>query len=792
MIRLLIGNSHIKLQFGAICFAIGLLCAGCASLDNPSSIQRLAKVASIGSTETVVMKRVKPSTLEQMRRMIVRPTPPEPSERNQQILRRYALLQSFTNDRIQAIDQLWKLSQLENNADLTACVSLLSLAEAEFESEYGRKKTAIDWHLMSVVSAYDYLWSTRFERTRNPYDPNFAEVTSAYNQSLQAILRHLRTQHEFNGHRPVTLDSTLIQLDLSCQILGNWQTEEFEKFEFVSDFDINGLSNHHRQYGLGVPLIAVRAKQQANPAPSEKYYPPNLTLPVTAFLRLVSDSKNSTNGKYVYTGKLEMIDPLRQSTVRVAAKETPLATDITAPLAYYLNDPLYRSNLLATASLLNADLGKEVRGLYMLEPYDPSKIPVVMVHGFWSSAITWTEMFNDLRANPTLNKRYQFWFYMYPTGQPFWASAKQMREDLDEARLRLDPDNQALALDEMMLVGHSMGGLISLLQTVESDDHFWRLVSDRSFEELKGDPVAIENLRKTLFFKPNPHVKRVITLGTPYKGSDFANPTTRWLGRKLLTLPEWLVQKNQSLINENPGIFKRKDLLTIETSIDSLAPDSPFFEALAKVRTAPWTRYHNVVGHLETMTWSESIKQKLFGEGDGVVEIADAQFAHASSVDEVDSRHTLIHQNPKAIWIVRQVLLQHLVDSAVTTPVHYGLGDGPPFDSKINAYIRDQNPSNPLARQTLHSEAGQNNVPDSKSIQRIGFLASGFAASNPDNNPINLGPVEQASIDGTIVPEASTSGRDELPFSMILRSSTRFQPLLPIQTPSQLLPLKGR
>ena len=36
----------------------------------------------------------------------------------------------------------------------------------------------------------------------------------------------------------------------------------------------------------------------------------------------------------------------------------------------------------------------------MLEPYDPNKMPVVMVHGLWSSPVTWMEMFNDLRSDP--------------------------------------------------------------------------------------------------------------------------------------------------------------------------------------------------------------------------------------------------------------------------------------------------------------------------------------------------------------------------------------------------------
>lgn len=647
------------------------LCAGCVSLDDPASIQRFARIASIGSAETVHLKQVRPNALVRLRDTVYQPEP-EPSARDMQILRRYSLDRTFEKERADALAELWKFAQLEHNADCVACVSSLANQQADYHQRYQQEELAQEWRLLALVSAADFLWAERLARTRNAYDPYFAEATEIYNRSLEGLLRHLKSEGNFRKSHQITLTSRWIQLTLDCDTVGHWNKENIERFEFVSDFDITGLTNRHVQHGVGVPLIAVRKKSESADNGSEKFYPPGLTLPLTAFMQL-GNQRSMDDGRLELSGHIQLIDPLRQKSVAVTGHDTPIASDITAPLAYYLNDPLYRSNLLATASLLNADVGKQVRGLYMLEPYDPAKIPVVMVHGFWSSAITWTEMFNDLRANPMLASRYQFWFYMYPTGQPFWVSAEQMREDLAEAREQLDPNQQAIALDEMVLVGHSMGGLISLLQTVESEDHFWKLASDHDFSELEGDLTAIENLRKTLFFTPNTQVKRVVTLATPYQGSDFANPTTRWLGKKLLSLPQLLVTKNQNLIERNPGFFKNKDLLTIETSVDSLAPDSPFFKAMAEVKPAPWTRYHVVVGHLQPDGWTAEIQKNLFGEGDGVVELANAQFEYASSYDEVDSKHMEVHQHPKSIWIVKQVLLQHLAELAVETPTPHGL-----------------------------------------------------------------------------------------------------------------------
>src|SRR5690606_28663223 len=142
-------------------------------------------------------------------------------------------------------------------------------------------------------------------------------------------------------------------------------------------------------------------------------------------------------------------------------------------LAYYLNSPQLKQQNLATLGFLDTNKAASIAGMYMVEPYDPNKIPVVMVHGLWSSPVTWMEMFNDLRAWPELRDQYQFWFYRYPTGQPFWTSAAGMRKDLQDVRNTLDPQHENTALDQMVLVGHSMGGLVSRMQTFESHDDFW-------------------------------------------------------------------------------------------------------------------------------------------------------------------------------------------------------------------------------------------------------------------------------------------------------------------------------
>ena len=155
-----------------------------------------------------------------------------------------------------------------------------------------------------------------------------------------------------------------------------------------------------------------------------------------------------------------------------------------------------------------------------------------------------------MRAN------YQFWFYTYPTGQPFWQSAAELRRTLAQLRSTLDPQHRDLALDQMVLVGHSMGGLIARLQTLSSGDDFWRLGSDKPFSELVR-PIAgmRDDLADIFFFEPNPSVRRVITIATPHRGTSISNETTQWLGRRFISLAKDTVQGTRHLLAENPELL---------------------------------------------------------------------------------------------------------------------------------------------------------------------------------------------------------------------------------------------
>ncbi|MEM9186024.1 MAG: alpha/beta fold hydrolase [Planctomycetota bacterium] len=625
---------------------------------------------------------------------------PEPSPRTAQLLRRYDLGGRLDANRKGAIIELG-----QRGAPATRHEHEFAMAELAYlgalENE-GNQAKSLDFYGAALLHSYRYLFRDSDKTPCNPYDPQFRGACDLYNKSLEGLLRVVRSD---GGLRPgdsrtIVTEDHVCGFEVELHSTG-WHAEDFDRFEFVSDYRVNGLRNHYQTYGLGVPLIAIRKPHESSDHVAEKYYPSKLCFPLTAFLRIsepahapgLAGAAGPAADPHTPAGSprfvLEMRDPMDHQTLVVNGRQAPLESDLSTPLAYFLNQPELQEQAVSTLGLLRPDDVSQLQGLYMLEPYDPNKMPVLMVHGLWSSPITWMEMYNDLRSDPLLRSRYQFWSYLYPTGQPFWISASQLREELEEVRDTLDPGRTTPALDQMVLVGHSMGGLVSKLQSVDSGRRFWSINSDRPFEELRADAETYNKLAHAYFFRPNASVRRVVTIGTPHRGSRFANGFTRWLGRTLINTPMRLVQGREQLLAENAGYFRASSALDIRTSIDSLAPESPLLPVLLNAEPGPWVTYHNIVGREP-----DSLINDLLGEeGDGVVSVGSASIDDLRQVASqivVPSDHVSVHRHPQSVLEVRRILLEQL-EELKNLPYAGGAG-GVQLAGRAEAPLRQAGP----------------------------------------------------------------------------------------------------
>ncbi len=326
---------------------------------------------------------------------------PHPSARTMLMLRQYDLVDGLKEDPCQLVAELREIFNREPTAD-----KLYSLAELAYisgrKTELTHPHKALELYGATLLHSYMYLFDDRFADLRNPYDPEFRGACDLYNSALESALRIIKKDGGLKPGMTHLIKAASHSMNMTIVLGGEgWQADDFERFEFVSDYQVTGLKNQFHTYGLGVPLIAVR-RNHARQNPIERYYPPGLSLPVTAFLRMLPDtSGNATEHAVV----LELHDPLSSSDISVAGRRVPMETDLSTPLAYMLNQPQLANLDQSTLGLLDPDATKKAEGLYMLEPYQPGKIPVLMVHGIWSSPVTWMEMFNDLRSAPEIRDR---------------------------------------------------------------------------------------------------------------------------------------------------------------------------------------------------------------------------------------------------------------------------------------------------------------------------------------------------------------------------------------------------
>jgi hypothetical protein len=268
-------------------------------------------------------------------------------------------------------------------------------------------------------------------------------------------------------------------------------------------------------------------------------------------------------------------------------------------------------------------------------------------------------MVNDLVADKRLRHRYAFWFFRYDSGQPIPYSAWQLRDALAKGVERADPDGSDPCLRDMLVLGHSQGGLLTKMTAIDSGDTFWRGIASKPFEEVKLAPDNKELLRNVAFVKPLPFVRRVIFLATPHRGSYLAGPQiVRRLAQRLVRLPSDVVRVGADLATLNPtGAFASG---RVSTSIDNMSPGHPFIRALAAIPVSPGVTAHSII--------AVDDGEPLEDASDGVVKYQSAHVEGVESELVVKSPHSGMQAKAETIEEVRRILLEHSATSACPAP----------------------------------------------------------------------------------------------------------------------------
>ena len=341
----------------------------------------------------------------------------------------------------------------------------------------------------------------------------------------------------------------------------SWGGYPLDRFISTTALEVDGLRNRYHNSGIGVPLAASLAKSPLSEkkVAGSNRLSPNTKVPVTALLRFDNARAGLSKGKI--TGRIEVYATDQTSTVTIDGQKRPMESDSTAAFAYQLNDsPIYAMEIAGffkasvfTSGLVPKDRAQD--GIFTLQPYRPGKIPVVLVHGTASSPARWAELINELNGDPKIRERFQIWLFIYDTGRGVGYSAGRLRKALTNTVHELDPEGKDPALQNMVVIGHSQGGLLTKLTAIDSGTKFWDLISDKPFEQMQLGPEAREFIQQSAFFTPLPFVRRVVFISTPQHGAMLA--ASQWvteLAAKFVNLPLTVVNTTALICPNCHGI----------------------------------------------------------------------------------------------------------------------------------------------------------------------------------------------------------------------------------------------
>lgn len=522
---------------------------------------------------------------------------------------------------------------------------LFALAELSFDRarHTGRK----DLYLASAVYAYAFA----FPEDGAPPDRFDARTRIAmdlYNHALgEGLAGAAPDSVELHaGVYPLPFGTLRVELDLDGF---RWGQHQLAYFTRTSNLELRGLRNRYRLPGIGAAL-AAQLDIRDEPVDTSRFLriPPGIQVPATALLRIERPRAAVASGHV--RGRLQLYANFRDPFVELGGQRVPLEYEPSVVLALLMNNPaIWKFEL---RGYLSGAYKAEHDGLYALSPYRPGRIPLVLVHGTASSPGRWAQMLNELAGDPLLRTRYQPWLFMYNTGNPILYSAVLLRDALNGAVQELDPEGRDPALREMVVVGHSQGGLLTRLVATDSGDAFWNAVSRKPLSELDLAPETRSLFHRAFFFEHVPYVKRVVFICTPHRGSFLAGRRLGALAARLVRLPLRLASLPTELIANQDALVERSMKSRIPSSVDNMNPRSAFTRVLAASSIAPGIAINSIV----------AVKDggpPYSGKDDGVVAYDSAHLANAESELVVHSGHST-QGEPATIEEVRRILRLHL------------------------------------------------------------------------------------------------------------------------------------
>ena len=465
--------------------------------------------------------------------------------------------------------------------------------------------------------------------------PDNAEASEEYHRSVRRLVEWFDSLPEAQRREVCREAELAVELD---------PTEETGLCLFTpaDKVPLHRLRRRHTRSGIGVPVVAWRPNDGSGQWDALRP-PEGITAPATAILERGTDNRQWT---------LRFLSPDHRETVTMEGRSYPLAANFTAPTAMIVRqaEPLRRSGF---RGMLNAPAIKRREKLYLMQPYDPNRTPLLMVHGLQSTPVSFANLVNDLFADPALRSRYQLWHYHYPTGTPVLQNAAVLRRVLKQTLREIDPQGSDFATNNLVVLGHSMGGIMTHTLISDSGYKLWDSVFSVRPETFSCDLKTSRVINAIYLFERERRVRRAILIAVPHRGSSIADNWIGDLGQTLYRADSELQEAFRSLVESHRDQINPYLLNLVKegkiSSIRTLSAKSPAMMALACI--PPAVPFHNIIG--------QRTSGPAHTGNDGVVTYSSSHLDGAESELIVRYGHeAFLH--PEAVAEIKRILHAHL------------------------------------------------------------------------------------------------------------------------------------
>lgn len=558
--------------------------------------------------------------------------------------------------RLSTLSELWVQTALSLSPK-PKNVGKEAMSEAAFEA----------W-LEAARYAYAYLFFSGRSPSERAFADRQTQVRDYYNYAAEQAASVV-----FQRARASALEGE----DYNVPVAGErWTlTSDFDRLSMSSiptrlvaagSVSFAGLRSTYRRDGFGAELVvmmdppklvqplpqadASQAGEGAAAAPAQTQVPQYSemsSINATALLRF----KGTSLQEVLATRQvlMDVYSPEATEYVDVHGERVPLAGNFTAAYGLWLAQSGFATQSLRTLFGLSEGIGEP--HIYLMQPYDPQRRIIFMLHGLGSSPEAWVNVANEIMGEQELRREYQVWQVYYPTNAPIALNRYEISQAFNQTLRHFDPSGTSRASRDMVFIGHSMGGVLSRLMLSSSGEVLWDdLLANY---DLKGERLrrVQSKLGPLLHFDAQPNVERAIFIAAPHRGTDIAgNRVGRMIGR-LVRLPLTILGKFDDVFQTLQQTETRSaegERLRIPNSIDNLKASDPFVKAAAQLPIRPGLKYHSIIAHRKP-------EVPLADSDDGLVPYWSAHLPGAVSEKVIISGHS-VQETPQAVLEVRRIL----------------------------------------------------------------------------------------------------------------------------------------